>query len=240
MDLLWFIRKKEEKKKTEENIREIRDLFDYTKNSTADLIGLYRSEKYMLERMENRNQGMPVESNYYKETKKMEDEIISRISDEFEKKVLRIIVSFNLNLLEYMGDKWKEEIKEACFHVCHYLKFGNRYPEKSSVYDPLPFPGKEIFTWFLSHAGNNKDNRFKVAMDYAVEEFKKNRFMGIEFPKDKIKNENLPPLLEGMGYRLILLMSPEFAREVKIMFEMWKMEDGKGKEYIENILKDMP
>jgi hypothetical protein len=236
MDLSWLWKKKEEKEKTPK----INDLFEYSKKSTEDLIQLYRSEKYLIERLENRNMGLPLENGYYKETAKMENELIGRISDEFEKKVLRIAVGFRFNLLEYMDKKWEKEISEGCLYMCHYLRFGNRYPNASQAYNPLPFPGHEFFIWLLSHTGDDKNNHMEEAIRCAATEFRQNRIIGKEFPEEKIRNENLPPLMESVGMRLLTLMSPEFSRELKIIIEIWKMEGGEGEKYLQKILKEMP
>lgn len=241
MDLSWiFGKKKKEENGNEKKLKEIGNFSDYTKKRTEDLINLYRSEKYLIERLENRNMGWPLENGYYKETEKMENELIDRVSDEFEKRVLRIVIGFRFNLLEYMDKKWEKEINEGCLYMCHYLKFGNRYPNKSQAYDPLPFSGHEFFTWLLSHTGDDKNNRMGQAVQCAAIEFRQNRIIGKDFPEEKIRNENLPPLMESVGMRVLTLMSPEFSRELKIIIEIWKMEGGEGEKYLQNILKDMP
>lgn len=236
MDLSWLWKKKKEKEKTVK----IDDLFDYSKKKTEELIQLYRSEKYLLERLANRNMGWPLEDDFYKEARKMENEIIIRIPDEFERNVLRAIAGLNFDLTEYMDKKWDKEIREACLRVCHYLKFGNRYPDVSSAFNPLPFPGHEFFGWILSNTSDDRNDRFSQVGKRASEEFRQNRIMGKEYPEERIKSENLPPLMDSVGNRIIMLMSPEFAREVRIIVEIWQMKDERGKEYIKNILKDMP
>lgn len=238
MDLFCFFRKN--KKEVPEEVPEIEDLSCYGKKSTEELIRQYKFEKWMIEGKENRNQGMlPKEK--YKDIEKLESEIISRIPDEFEKKVLRIVASFGLNIVEYMNNKWDEKMKSTGISVCHFLRFGNVYPLKEQAYNPLPFTGHELLIWLISNAGDDKNNRINHMMKITGTEFRKDNFFGYDFSDKNVRKEKWPPLLDSVGGRIVVIFGgPQFEKWMKVMIEIWKMEDGEGKKYLKDILKDMP
>lgn len=229
MNLGWLrlLRKKKNKE-----TKEYDPLASYYDEKTLDeLVKMYNSEEQWLKYVASEKGGKLSEEDY-ETLKRIENEIIKKTPDEFEKKVLRILADKKFNIVGLMNKKWDEEIRAICYDICHFFKQG------PSSFKPLPFSGHELFSWLLSNTGDNEKDRFGNISRVAAEEFKNNRLMGYDFSEDSGKEPSL--FLESIGGKIIVVFVGEFAPKTAVLTEIWKMEGGKGKEYLENMLKDMP
>ena len=233
LGLLW--------KKKDKEMKEYDPLASYYGGKTIDeLVKMYDTEETWLKFLAN-DKGGKLEEEDYKRLKRIEDEIIRKTPDEFEKKILRLFADRRYNIVELMNKRWDEDTKDVCRKICHYLRYGNIYPSTNSLFNPLPFPGHELFSWLLSKTGNDKSDRLHDMFSCATEMFKQKRILGHDFSNEEVKKHQfLPPTIDSLGGRILIVFTGEFARQVSIIIEIWKMEGEEGRKYLEEILKDMP
>lgn len=228
-------------KKKDKEIKEYDPLASYyNKKTINELVKMYDTEETWLKFVAS-DKGGKLEEQDYERLKRIEDEIIRKTPDEFEKKILRLFADRRYNIVELMNKKWDEDIKDVCRKICHYLRYGNIYPFTNNPFDPLPFPGHELFLWLLSKTGDDKNDRMGDMFKSATEMFKQKRILGHDFSNEEVKRHQLLPLtIDSVGGRILVVFIGEFAGQVAIMIEIWKMESGEGRRYLEEILKDMP
>jgi hypothetical protein len=94
-------------------------------------------------------------------------EIIDMLSDEFQKKVLKILIKHKFDLLDFVGkDKdWKEEFRAGFKDIAFYLD--PKHP-LNFVKDKLPIPGKDLLFWMLQQAKNGKSENGYVNIGKAL------------------------------------------------------------------------
>ncbi len=227
MDLFWLFGNRNKKHQAESSLSE--SPFDCSsKTRTEDLIEKYKIEEWILKDKANKNSGRLSESDH-RELKKIEDEIIRRIPDEFKKNVFRIFGKYKFDIVELLkNNSWEEEIKSVCEEICIFLHYGSPSPLLSNM--PLPLPGNEYLLWLLSKAGEDPKDPKSSIFDAAKVMFLEKKIFGCNFSEME---------LQSIAGRLIVIFAGEYAKQSSAMIDIWLTVPG-GKEFLAKIINSFP
>jgi len=135
--MLWFKRKKKSSEEKTQIIEE-KDL--------PTLVEELRSWQYTLNRIGSHSRGAVTERD--KEIlEEKQRKIIQVLPNEFQKEVFNILMKYELNLLEFLDNNWKETLRVAYRNIARYLD--PEYPLQFIGKENFPVEGKNFFFWVL-------------------------------------------------------------------------------------------
>ena len=159
--------------------------------------------------------------------KELEEKIISLLPDEFQKKVFRILVKHNVNLLEFVGENknWKETLRAGFNDIAFYLD--PKHP-LNIVGKKLPVAGKDFLFWMLQQAkAENKENRYL----HIGEAIKKGNICGYQVSLDEKVQSGEKLIDQIVLIAGIVMMSGEYNLQFRVLMEIMCDTEG-GEEFI--------
>lgn len=202
---------------------------DLSQKTKEELLNAYWLEKLVISSIASQNLGK-VDKLYYKKFNAIENELIARLPDGFQRAVFQIFARHKFDIVDLMkDDNWKEDMRDTCKEICHFLHWGSPYPFEAS-YFVLPFSGHEFLVWLISKAQVGSKDRQKDIFSAAKTISEEKKIFGYEFSENDI---------QSVFGRLIVIFAGEFAGKTAVLIDIWLEVDG-GKSFIENILADMP
>lgn len=200
-----------------------------SQKSKEELLNEYWLEKLLISSIASQNLGH-VDKIYYKKFNAVEHELIARLPDDFQRAVFHIFARHKFDIVDLMkDDSWKEDVRDTCREICHFLYWGSPYPFEAR-YFVLPFSGHEFLSWLISKAQIGSEDRQKDIFSAAKTIADEKKILGYEFSENDI---------QSVFGRLIVIFAGEFAKKTAVLIDIWLEVDG-GKSFIENILADMP
>lgn len=157
-----------------------------------------------------------------KELRDLEEKIVDLLTDDFQKKVFRILLKHNIGLLEFLEGDWKEILRQGYKNIADYLD-----PEHplNFVGKKLPVKGRDFLFWLLKQAKPvDSANRYKKI----AETIKKGEICGC-----KISDERLVEQIASIVG--VVLMSKEYSRQFRILMEIMSDLEG-GEQFIKENL----
>lgn len=152
----------------------------------------------------------------------LENELLGVLSDEFEKVVLKSIVSQRFDLLEFFGENADMSvlIKEGFDDIAKYLD-----PSHPLNYAKIPRSGKEILFWMLEFGIGTSDISEainKISSSIVIER----KILDLEISEDVSQR--------FVSIFLVVVLSTEYGGRFRFLLNIAKTHFKKLKEIIEN------